>query len=100
MKKYVRAGHKGDSEAYNCAGLILEKQGNAVLAVDYYKRAIVVDETNTDAMFNMALLYYSKPEEIEWHTEAIELMKAASKLGNTKARDYIRYRHLDNGLAP
>ena len=66
MKKYIRAGRRGDSEAYNCAGLIIEEL-NPIEAVEYYKRAITIDENNTDAMFNMALLYYSKKEESEWH---------------------------------
>ena len=66
MKKYIRAGRRGDSEAYNCAGLIIEEI-NPIEAVEYYKRAITIDENNTDAMFNMALLYYSKKEESEWH---------------------------------
>ena len=46
-------------------------------------------------MFNMALLYYSKAEEYEWHGEAIELMKKAALLGNKKAEDYIKLRQLD-----
>lgn len=62
LKKYLRAGQKGDSEAYNCAGLIMEKE-NAALAVEYYQQAMSLDESNTDALFNMALLYYSKKEE-------------------------------------
>ena len=66
MKKYIRAGRRGDSEACNCAGLIIEEL-NPIEAVEYYKRAISFDENNTDAMFNMALLYYSKKEEAEWH---------------------------------
>jgi len=37
----------------------------------------------------MALLYYSKKEEAEWHQEALEIMEHASKLGNYKARQYL-----------
>lgn len=91
----MRAGQKGDSEAYNCAALICEQQNNCIEAVEFYKRAIALDEKNSDAIFNMALLYYSKPEEKEWHMEAIELMKKSADLGNSKAQDYIRLRHLD-----
>ena len=88
LKKYIRAGRRGDSEAYNCAGLIIEDI-NPIEAVEYYKRAIALDENNTDAMFNMALLYYSKKEESEWHQEALEIMEQAAKLGNIKARQYL-----------
>ena len=66
LKKYIRAGRRGDSEAYNCAGLLIE-QTNPIDAVEYYKKALLCDGKNTDAMFNMALLYYSKKEESEWH---------------------------------
>jgi len=66
LKKYIRAGRRGDSEAYNCAGLIIEPI-NAIDAVDMYKKAIALDNNNTDAMFNMALLYYSNKQEAEWH---------------------------------
>ena len=59
---YLRAGKKGDSEACNCAALILERD-NPVQGVDLYKRALELDERNTDAMFNLALLYYNKREE-------------------------------------
>jgi TPR repeat protein len=40
----------------------MEKE-NAALAVEYYQQAMSLDESNTDALFNMALLYYSKKEE-------------------------------------
>ena len=62
LKMYLRAGKKGDSEACNCAALILERD-NPVQGVDLYKRALELDERNTDAMFNLALLYYNKREE-------------------------------------
>ena len=58
LKKYIRAGKHGDSEANNCAGLIIEAL-NPIDAVDFYKKAISLDPSNTDAMFNMALLYYT-----------------------------------------
>ena len=70
LKMYLRAAKKGDSEACNCAALLLEKD-NAVGAVDLYKRALELNERNTEAMVNMALLYYNKNEEKEWHVEAI-----------------------------
>ncbi len=54
--------------------------------MDYFKKAIALDENNTDAMFNMALLYYSKKEEEEWHNEALGIMETAAKLGNMKAK--------------
>ena len=59
---YLKAGKKGDSEACNCAALITERE-NAVGAVDLYKRALELDDCNTSAMVNMALLYYNKREE-------------------------------------
>ena len=62
LKMYLRAGKKGDSEACNCAALIVERE-NPVQGVDLYKRALELDERNTDAMFNLALLYYNKREE-------------------------------------
>lgn len=70
LKTYMRAGKKGNSEACNCAALILETL-NPVGAVDLYKRALELDERNTEAMVNMALLYYNKRDEKEWHLEAI-----------------------------
>ena len=70
FNKYSRAGKRGDSEAYNCAGLIME-QLNPVEAVDLYRKAIALDANNTDAMFNMALLYYNSKDESEWHEEAV-----------------------------
>ena len=62
LKMYYRAGKKGDSEACNCAALIIERE-NPVEAVDLYKRALELNDRNTEAMFNMALLYYNKREE-------------------------------------
>ena len=52
----------GDSEACNCAALLLE-QDNPIDAVELYKRALELDENNSDVMVNMALLYYNKREE-------------------------------------
>ena len=78
---YLRAGKKGDSEACNCAALILERD-NPVQGVDLYKRALELDERNTDAMFNLALLYYNKQEAREWHLEAVNMMRRAALLGN------------------
>jgi len=88
LKKYIRAGRRGDSEAYNCAGLMIETT-NPIGAVEFYKKAISLDQNNTNAMFNMALLYYNKKEEAEWHSEAIELMTRAAKKGNLQAREYL-----------
>ena len=85
LKKYLRAGRKGDSEAYNCAGLLLEDK-NPTESVNMYNRAIDLDPNNTDAMFNMALLYYPNREEQEWHNEAVKLMTKAALLGNAKAK--------------
>ena len=45
-------------------------------------------------MFNMALLYYTNKEEVEWHEEAIDLMTRAAKKGNVKAREYLEGNHL------
>ena len=59
-----------------------------------YKKAIALDENNTNAMFNMALLYYTNKEEVEWHEEAIDLMTRAAKKGNVKAREYLEGNHL------
>ena len=70
LKMYMKAGKKGDSEACNCAALIVERE-NPIAAVDLYKRALELDDRNTEAMVNMALLYYNKREEQEWHLEAI-----------------------------
>ena len=69
MKKYLKAGRKGDSEAYNCSGLMIEEL-NPIEAVEMYKKAIAIDG-NSDSMFNMALLYYTNKDEAEWHKEAI-----------------------------
>jgi TPR repeat protein len=54
--------------------------------VNCYKLALALDPNNTNAMFNMALLYYTNLQEKEWHKEAIELMHKAAKKGNIKAR--------------
>lgn len=62
LKMYYRAGKRGDSEACNCAALIIERD-NPVESVNLYKRALELNERNTEAMFNMALLYYNKHEE-------------------------------------
>lgn len=62
LKTYMRAGKKGDSEACNCAALIVERD-NPIGAVDLYKRALELNDRNTEAMVNMALLYYNKREE-------------------------------------
>ena len=83
----------GDSEACNCAALILETD-NPIDAVELYKRALELDENNTDAMVNMALLYYNKREEQEWHCEAIKMMRRASYLGNERATEYLESRGL------
>ena len=47
------------------------EQLNPVEAVDLYRKAIALDANNTDAMFNMALLYYNSKDESEWHEEAV-----------------------------
>lgn len=85
LRKYIRAGRKGDSEAYNCAGLLIENT-NPIDAVDFYKKAIAIDPNNSNALFNMALLYYCTNEEKEWQNEAIELMNKAANMGNVKAK--------------
>lgn len=59
---YLKAGKKGNSEACNCSALLLERD-NPVGAVDLYKRALELNDRNTEAMVNMALLYYNKREE-------------------------------------
>eukprot|EP00354_Favella_ehrenbergii_P002175 CAMPEP_0170477644 /NCGR_PEP_ID=MMETSP0123-20130129/18857_1 /TAXON_ID=182087 /ORGANISM="Favella ehrenbergii, Strain Fehren 1" /LENGTH=169 /DNA_ID=CAMNT_0010749485 /DNA_START=1694 /DNA_END=2203 /DNA_ORIENTATION=+ len=88
LKMYYRAGKKGDSEACNCAALIIERE-NPVEAVDLYKRALELNERNTEAMFNMALLYYNKRDEREWHLEAVKMMRRAALLGNSQAIEYL-----------
>ena len=98
LKKYIRAGRRGDSEAYNCAGLVIEAT-NPIDAVEFYKKAIALDQNNTNAMFNMALLYYNKKEEAEWHSEAIELMTRAALKGNIKAREYLEGNQLCDRVA-
>ena len=45
-------------------------------------------------MVNMALLYYNKHEEQEWHCEAIKMMRRASALGNERATEYLEDRGL------
>ena len=88
LKQYLRAGKKGDSEACNCAALIVETD-SPVGAVDLYKRALELNDRNTEAMVNMALLYYNKREEQEWHLEAIQMMRGAAVLGNKSAIEYL-----------
>ena len=88
LKKYIRAGKRGDSEAYNCAGLLVEKL-NPIEAVEFFKKSIENDENNTDAIFNMALLYYSKREEAEYHNDAVMMMRKAAGMGNFKAKEYL-----------
>ena len=73
LKRYLKSAKNGDTEACNSAGLMLEKI-NQVDAVDCYRRALELDQNNTDAMLNMALLYYTSQEEQEWHEEALRLM--------------------------
>ena len=90
---YLKAGKKGDSEACNCAALLIERD-NPVGAVDLYKRALELDERNTEAMVNMALLYYNKRDEQEWHLEAIQMMRRAALLGNKQAIEYLQDRGL------
>jgi TPR repeat protein len=58
LKRYLKSAKNGDSEACNSAGLMLENV-NPVDAVDCYRRALELDDKNTDAMLNMALLYYT-----------------------------------------
>ena len=62
---------------------------NPIGAVDLYKRALELNDTNTEAMVNMALLYYHKKEEQEWHLEAIQMMRRAALLGNISAIEYL-----------
>ena len=62
LKRYLKSAKLGDPEACNCAALILEKD-NPIDAVELYKKALEIDENNTDVMVNMALLYYNKNEE-------------------------------------
>lgn len=90
---YIKAGKKGDSEACNCAALIIEQE-NPIAAVDLYKKALELDERNTDAMVNMSLLYYNKREEQEWHLEAVQMMRRAALLGNRQAIEYLQDRGL------
>lgn len=91
LTKYLRGAKLGCSEACNCAGLIVEATA-PVEAVDYYKKALEADPFNSDAMFNMALLYLKSPEEKEWHDEAIEIIRRAASLGNARAKDFL-YQH-------
>jgi Tfp pilus assembly protein PilF len=62
LKRYLKSGKRGDADACNCAALIMEQE-NPIQAVDLYKRALEIDENHSDAMVNMALLYYNKKEE-------------------------------------
>jgi len=93
LKMYMRAGKRGDSEACNCAALIIERD-NPVAAVDLYKRALELNCRNTEAMVNMALLYYNRRDESEWHLEALQMMRRAALLGNLQAIDYLKDRGL------
>lgn len=93
LKRYLKSAKNGDSEASNCAGLMLEKI-NPVEAVDCYRHSLELDGKNTDAMLNLALLYYTTREEREWHEEALRLMQRASNLGNEKAHAYLEQRGL------
>ena len=45
----------------------------------------------------MALLYYSKQEESEWHKEAVLMMRQAASMGNYKAKEYLKERGLLTG---
>ena len=45
-------------------------------------------------MVNMALLYYNKKEEQEWHMEAVQMMRRAALLGNRQAIEYLQDRGL------
>jgi hypothetical protein len=38
----------------------------------------------------MAMLYLKDKEEVEWHEEAINMLKRASNLGNALANEYLR----------
>ena len=93
LRRYLKSSRMGDPEACNCAGLILE-QDNPIDAVELYKRGLELDQNNTDIMVNMALLYYNKREEQEWHFEAIKMMRRASALGNERATEYLEDRGL------
>jgi len=70
LKRYLKAAKLGDSEACNCVALLIEKD-NSIGAVDFYRRALELDDNNSDALFNMALLYFTDKQEEEWHDEAI-----------------------------
>jgi len=93
LKRYLRSAKNGDSEACNCAGLMLEKI-NPIEAVDCYRQALELDPGNTDAMLNLALLYYTTKDEREWHEIALQLVQRASDLGNEKAFAYLDSRGL------
>jgi len=56
LKHYIKAADLGEDEACNSVALIIEKE-NPIDAVNWYKKALEIRETNTDAMFNMAMLY-------------------------------------------
>jgi TPR repeat protein len=91
LRRYLKSAKKGDTEACNCAGLILESI-NPIEAVDCYRQALELDERNTDAMLNLALLYYTSKEERDQHVEALKLIQRASDLGNNKAKIYLEQR--------
>lgn len=46
LKMYMKAGKKGDSDACNCAALIIERE-NPIEAVNLYKRALELNQHNT-----------------------------------------------------
>ena len=56
LKHYIKAADLGEDEACNSVALIIEKE-NPIDAVNWYKKALEIRETNTDALFNMAMLY-------------------------------------------
>ena len=88
MKKYLKGVRLRDSEAANCAGLIVE-QTSPSEAVEFYKKALEFDNTNSDAMYNLAILYLSDTAEKEWHGEAIEIIRRSAGLGNALAKEYL-----------
>ena len=94
LKRYLRSGKKGDAEACNCAALIIERE-NPIEAVNLYKKAIELNPYHSNSMFNMALLYYNKKDEQEWHFEAVKMMRRAAALGSERAVEYLEDRGLE-----